>query len=465
MIRQKKFFGLAAFAVALGLIVFSGGVPPFSSLPMSANALFFIFMSSIVCVVANVAGLAPICFTALGVTVFFKILPFKSAMSGFSNPTPWLVFFSFCFGKAFVQSGASSFFANMLLRRAGGSLPLLMRLLLLIEVVLAPFIPSNAARASSSVVPILKSLQEILKAQDFKQTSLIMRYAVMVAFCTNMISSSLYLTGTAPNLLCASLAKELLHYEVTWLQWFGYMLIPCSIGLLLLPFVARLVVGIRLESLPFITVETKRRERPTKHLFTLVAVFLVVLLLWIFGSYIGVTATQAAFLGVIAMLLTGVLSWKDIQENTPAWENFFWYAGFISIAGGLNEYHVFAEIGALLGSALKAMGGYSCYAIGAVVYAYLHYCFAGISPHVVSLLPVMLILLSGAGVPLYVATMTLSSLSVLSGMLTHFGSTACPVFFGLKVVPVSVWWRIGFVMTTIMLLGVVCQGIVVWVWG
>ena len=48
-------------------------------------------------------------------------------------------------------------------------------------------------------------------------------------------------------------------------------------------------------------------------------IFVLALVLWIVGSFIGVDATLAAFIALGLLLLTGVLSWQDVLHETGAW--------------------------------------------------------------------------------------------------------------------------------------------------
>lgn len=457
--NMRKKITLACFLGLWAAFLFSGIFAPFNSMPIQVNLLFFIFTTSIVMIVLNVASLAPVCFTALGVVSFFKILPFSKVMSGFSNPTPWLIFFAFCFAKAFVKVGASQIFTHWLLSKAKGSTQGLVLRLTALEVMLAPFIPSNAARAGSGTVPVLKSLIESLQKKG-PSASKTIYYIVLTAFCTNMLASALYLTGTAPNLLCVSLAREIVGLDISWIDWCVYMAIPCGIGLFIAPYIIRFSLNLGKGNIENISLESVEKLEPNRQFYALIVIFVLVLLLWVFGSCVGVSATQAAFMGVVCLLLTGVLSWTDIQENRPAWENFFWYAGFISLAGGLSDFKMFEALGDLLSQPLSGLGSVGCFILGSLIYAYVHYLFAGISPHVVSLLPVFLLIMVRQDVPSYIAIMSLSSLSVLSAVLTHFGSTATPLFFGLKAVPTSVWWKSGFLVGSFMFGLIILQGVI-----
>ena len=61
-------------------------------------------------------------------------------------------------------------------------------------------------------------------------------------------------------------------------------------------------------------------------------------LLWIFGSAIGVNAVAAALLGLSVLLITNVTTWKECLSNNGAWDTYVWFAALISMATFLNKF-------------------------------------------------------------------------------------------------------------------------------
>jgi DASS family divalent anion:Na+ symporter len=70
--------------------------------------------------------------------------------------------------------------------------------------------------------------------------------------------------------------------------------------------------------------ESYRKAGPvTRQEKILLAVFVAVVLLWITGGWHGMDATVIALLGISALLLTRVLVWSDIVNETHAWTSLF----------------------------------------------------------------------------------------------------------------------------------------------
>jgi DASS family divalent anion:Na+ symporter len=53
----------------------------------------------------------------------------------------------------------------------------------------------------------------------------------------------------------------------------------------------------------------------------MLAVFLLLLFLWIFGDQLArIDSATTALVGLGVLLITGVLTWKDILEEESAWD-------------------------------------------------------------------------------------------------------------------------------------------------
>jgi DASS family divalent anion:Na+ symporter len=78
--------------------------------------------------------------------------------------------------------------------------------------------------------------------------------------------------------------------------------------------------------------------RMRAHEWTMLAVFVLLLLLWIFGDqFAKIDSTTTALVGLGVLLITGVLTWKDILHEEGAWDTLVWFAGLVMMASFLNE--------------------------------------------------------------------------------------------------------------------------------
>src|SRR5205823_11592619 len=81
----------------------------------------------------------------------------------------------------------------------------------------------------------------------------------------------------------------------------------------------KLVTGVQTCALP---ISDRLREMGplTRAERLVLAIFSVVLVLWLASEWIGLSATAIAWLGVAMLLLTRVLEWKDILDEKGAWD-------------------------------------------------------------------------------------------------------------------------------------------------
>lgn len=104
----------------------------------------------------------------------------------------------------------------------------------LADLVLAPFTPSNTARSGGTIFPVIKNIPPLYGSEPNSPTARkIGAYLMWTAFATTCLTSAMFLTGLAPNLLALSLVKSTAKIDITWTEWFMGMA-PVGIALFLL---------------------------------------------------------------------------------------------------------------------------------------------------------------------------------------------------------------------------------------
>ena len=93
----------------------------------------------------------------------------------------------------------------------------------------------------------------------------------------------------------------------------------------------------------------------TRPEWIMLGTFIVLLILWIGGSSLGVDATAAAFLGIAILLVTKVLTWKDMAANSSAWSTLIFFAVLVGMADHLKTLKVVEWIGASVASSVGGM--------------------------------------------------------------------------------------------------------------
>ena len=181
------------------------------------------------------------------------------------------------------------------------------------------------------------------------------------------------------------------------------------------------------------------------------AVFVGLLVIWVFGDQFKISATLAAALGVSLMFITRVLTWQDALNEKPAWDTMIWIGLLIMLASKLNEYGLVAWFGKEFGVHLEGRRLIVVYVLVATTYFYAHYFFASATAHISALFPLSLALMIAAGVPGFAGAIALGALSNVFGCLTQYAIGSGPVMFGAGYVTQGEWWRIGFIMSVIYL--------------
>lgn len=372
------------------------------------------------------------------------------ALSGFANSTVWLSFAAFSFAAGYQRTGLGRRIALHLVRALGGRTLTLGYAVMLADVILAPFTPSNTARSAGTVYPIIRNLPPLYDSHPNTPSARRMGgYLMWTALAATSVTSSLFLTALAPNLLAIEFIRKSTSLEITWIQWF---LVAAPAGVALLLALPVLVYWLYPPSISeggqapgWASRELNALGPVSRQEMLLAPLVLLAIGLWIFGGRYLSPATTA-LLVVSLMLLAGVLSFDDVISNHEAWKALIMLATLVTMADGLNRsgfVRWFAEAIAGHMSVLPPM----MMAVALVtVYFFAHYLFASITAHVTAMMPIMLSV--GAAIPdfpLYGFAMLLASSHGLMGVLTPYATTSGPVYLGSGYITSAEFWRLGAV--------------------
>src|SRR5262245_54127227 len=102
------------------------------------------------------------------------------------------------------------------------------------ETVLAPVTPSNTARSGGTIYPIIRNVPMLYDSKPNDPSARkIGSYIMWIAVAAVAVTSSLFLTGLAPNLLAMELVRRSTNIQFDWVSWF-VAFAPVGIPLLLL---------------------------------------------------------------------------------------------------------------------------------------------------------------------------------------------------------------------------------------
>jgi L-tartrate/succinate antiporter len=370
------------------------------------------------------------------------------ALSGFADGTVWLILGAYMFALGYEKTGLGRRIALLLVRRMGASSLALGYAVMLADLALAPFTPSNTARSGGTIYPVIRNLPGLYASLPNDPSSRrIGSYLMWVAVASVNVTSSLFLTGMAPNLLAVQLVRQTVGIEISWTLWF-LTCAPAGVVLLaLLPLLTYWIyppsIKISREVPEWAAGELQRLGPVTRSEIKLACVVLLALALWIFaGGFLN--AASVALLGLSLLLVLRVFSWSDVTGNAQAWSAFIWFATLITMADGLNRVGFVGWTARTVTSRLTGISPSAAMFILLGVFFLAHYFFASIAAHTTALLPVMLA--AGASIPgLRVPqfTMLLCLELGIMGVITPYAAGPSPIYQGSGYLPSADYWRLG----------------------
>jgi L-tartrate/succinate antiporter len=458
--RIWKAIAPIAVAVVLALL------PVPSGLPHHAWYFFSIFVGVIVGLVLEPLPGAAI--ALIGITLVAILAPFVLfspqqlsqpgfhtpsaaltwALSGYSNPTVWLIFGAFILALGYERTGLGERIALILVKRMGKNTLLLGYGVTLADTILAPFIPSPTARSGGIIYPIVSDLAQVYESKPNDPSSRrVGSYLMWVAIATTCVTSSLFLTAASFNLLAVGLVEKLTQAELHWMDWFKTAATAIIPLLILIPLLTYWLyppeVKHSTEVSKWAALKLEKVGRLSRRELILAAIVVLSLVLWVGGSSF-VSATTVAFVAISLMLITRVVTWSDITDDKRAWTTFAWLGALIALCDGLNRVGFvkwFAD------GIAPHMSGYSprmAMIILLAIFFVAHYFFASVDAYTSALLPV--ILLTGAaipGIPVKEFALLLCMELGIMGIITPFADAASPIYANSGYLPAKDYWRLG----------------------
>jgi L-tartrate/succinate antiporter len=386
------------------------------------------------------------------------------ALSGFANGTVWLIFAAFMFALGYDRSGLGRRIALLLVQRLGRRTLTLGYAVALADLALAPFTPSNTARSGGTIYPIVRNLPPLYgSAPNDPSARRIGGYVMWTAIAATCVTSSMFLTALAPNLLAVELAGRTAKVTISWFEWF---LAFAPVGVLLLlavPLLAFRLYPPEVKQAPQVVdwaaAELAKMGGLSRKAVTLGVLVLVALAFWIFGepAFNGTTVAVAV---LCLIVLTGIVSWDDVLGNKQAWNTLAWFATLVALAGGLAQVGFVAWFAGKVGGMVAGIPPTAALVALVAVFFLAHYVFASVTAHATALLPVFLTV-GGAvpGMPMKSLTLALCLTLGIMGVITPYATGPSPVYYGSGYLPSDDYWRLGAVFGAIYLAAMLLIGI------
>ncbi|MBZ7970399.1 DASS family sodium-coupled anion symporter [Campylobacter sp. RM3125] len=432
----------------VGLIVYFIPIP--EGLNANAWLYFSIFIGLIIGLILEPISPALIGVIAVTLAVLFKVGPvgsnnietiikdsvaIKWGLSGFSDSVVWLIFAAFTIGLGFSKTGLGERLALYLVSKLGKSTLGLGYAIAIVDLVLAPFIPSNAARSGGTVYPIVSNISPMFESYADKNPRKIGAYLVWMGLASSCLTSSIFLTGQAPNPLALSLISKNGVMVVDWLSWFLAFLPVGLILFVITPILGYFIYPPEVKGSKEIAIWANEKyqalgKMPTSQIFMLI-IALIGLVLWVGSGFFKINATTTALIMIILMIACKIITWQDFLGNKPAWNTLVWFATLVTMAGGLKNVGFLDYLANSLGHKLSGFEPFIATVLLLMLFSWLRYFFASGTAYATAIIAVFVSLASSIKGANPAEVMLILTLPMgFMGIITPYGTGSSPLWFG-----------------------------------
>jgi DASS family divalent anion:Na+ symporter len=438
MLKYRRLLAPLALGIAIALWPAPAGVQP------QGWRLFAVFSASILGMMIQAAEPGAVVLLGLVAALLSGAMSMGAVLGGFSNSAVWLIVSAFLFSQAVSDTGLGKRVAFWFIQRFGRRTLGLGYALSLSELVIAPAVPANTARAGAILFPVVSSIAQVCGGRRLGG------FLMLNQFHATIVLSAMFLTATTTNPLAAELAEKTVGVKIGWGMWAAAGALPGALSLALVTWlVYRLHPPERADS-PEAAQEAGRQLRAMGPMSpaekSMAGIVAGCLGLWSTGQWHGQDPTTVAFLGIGAMLVAKVMAWEDVIRTKGAWDAMFWFGGIIGMADWLSRLGMTAWFAKSVGSRVQGNWVWILIVLS-LAYFYSHYAFASMTAHVTAMYAPFLAVAVTAGAPPLLAALVLGFFSTLNAAMTHYSTGPAPIYFGAGYVDQPVWWKVGFVIS------------------
>jgi len=270
------------------------------------------------------------------------------AVSGFGNPSLWLLVTGFIISIAMMKTGVARRVALLLMKSIGRTPNGSIAAMMLANLAVAPLTPSNTAR-TALFLPLSQGIADAYGARP-PASRFGKALSLSVALTSNLTGSA-FLTGTIPNPVALGMLAAAAGAS-TFLTW-GYWCLAALPTNLLVMLACYLILTrmfpAEMKALPggaeYVHDELRKLGPMSGREKRAIAYFILALLLWATDQWHHLDATMVAFLvsTLILMPKIGVLDWSEAEKSIP-WELFVYFGGVLTLSSALDKSKAFAWV-------------------------------------------------------------------------------------------------------------------------
>jgi divalent anion:Na+ symporter, DASS family len=425
--------------------------PPPGDVTLQAWRLFAIFGAAIFSVVSGALPILTASVFAVAATVLTGLLSPDQAYAGFANSTILLIVVAFLVAGAVVKCGLAARGGHWMVSRFGRSTLGLSYSIFLLDAVIAPAFPSSTAR-SGVLYPLAVSLADAAGAKGNPERRRLGAFLMFSGMASLSLSSALWMTAMAANPLGAEMAREV-GVDIGFGRWLLAASVPTICAMVVLPLVLYRIIGPEVRATPDAPAAAKaalsRLGRLTRPEWIVLIVFVGMVVLWAAAATLGLDSTAIGFLGLGALLVTGVLTLEDIGKQGDVLATFIWFAVLFTLSGQLNELGFMGFVGRQVADALAGLASPTAGLILVAAYILLHYLFVSQTAHLLALFGVFLGVGVNLGVnPAVLAFQLLFATNYFS-VITPQGTSANLLFAGSGYLTQNELYKLGAITTAL----------------
>lgn len=440
-----------AICVLVPILVLLIPVP--KGLTLLAWQLLAIYLGAVLGIILKPVSEPVVLLTAMAAAALF-LKQIHAALGAFGETTPWLVFTAFIIGQCFVETGLGSRIAYFLIDKFGKSSLRLGYISTVTDLILSPAIPSNTARTGGLVYPIFQSLAVTLDSRPDSNARRIGSFLMVLMYQNSLITGTMFVTAGAIMPMMIKLTNNIMHADISWMQWAVAMSVPGSICLLIVPYMVYKMYPPEIKEVDNKTIAREGYQKlgPMSRREKILGVlFILAIIGWATGTITKIDSTSIALALLSLCLLTGVISWEKVLQCKSAWSTFIWYAGIISLANGLNSAKFFVWLGKVFEQNLNLAGLNNLVVLAGLIFVsvIVRYFFASTIAFVVTFIPVIFTMGAAAKLPALPLLLMCAASAQIASLMTHYGNAVGTVLFGAGYVDQGTWWKIGHIVTAV----------------
>ena len=449
---KDKLWRVAVMA-AIVAIAWFGGTP--EGLKPQVWQLFGIYLATIVGLVLKPF---PVPITVLlGVATSSILLSnTKDVLAGYSNTALWLIFAAFALSVAFGKTGLGHRIAYHLVRLFGSTTLRLGYVTAFLDLILSPATPSNTARAAGIVYPINLSIAEAVGSYPGETAKKAGAYLLQNGYFATKVTSFLFATAMAPNLLALDFITKLTGVSLNWAQWAAAMFVPGFIMLMLMPLIGYMYDRPSVKDIDNkkIAADGLAELGPMKASEKgLIVIALLAIIGWVLPTFgIKIDATAVAIVAMIATFVCGIISWDDLLKTKAAWNTLIWFGGILGLSSALTKGKFFEWLAKYLEAHMNfGLDPFMMLILISVISVAVRYFFASGTAYISAMLPVFLIVGINAGIDPTLLAFIMIGTNAYGGSVTHYGAAPGPIIFSAGYNNVKDWWTVGLISAVVCL--------------